>query len=166
MHQHMERLAQNCIEAFDESSRKRTLPVEPTDGLDNAKRARLGADTPPLLKVPPLPEGPISYSQLYTLTEDIGLSSFDVKQLPPDLIVRIVAAVLERVDPNALTQATDVSALFMYCGVTAFTNIPRLFVAGIKLLLQDKPNRFRHRRKMKKMTMNLNTSQWMFLKRK
>jgi symplekin len=109
MQQHMERLAQNCIEAFDASSRKRALPDEPTDGLDNAKRARLGAETAPLLKIPPLPEGPISYSQLYTLTEDIGLSSFDVKQLPPDLIVKIAVAVLGRVDPNALAQATEVS---------------------------------------------------------
>ncbi|KAF3407488.1 mRNA cleavage and polyadenylation specificity factor complex subunit pta1 [Talaromyces pinophilus] len=107
MQQHMERLAQNCIEAFDASSRKRALPDEPTDGLDNAKRARLGAETAPLLKIPPLPEGPISYSQLYTLTEDIGLSSFDVKQLPPDLIVKIAVAVLGRVDPNALAQATE-----------------------------------------------------------
>lgn len=110
MHQHIERLAQNCIEAFDASSRKRALPFEPTDGLDNAKRARLVAESPPLLKISPLPEGPISYSQLYTLTEDIGLSSFDVKQLPPDLIVKIAVAVLGRVDPNALAQATEVSA--------------------------------------------------------
>ncbi|OKL56787.1 hypothetical protein UA08_07794 [Talaromyces atroroseus] len=107
MQQHMERLAQNCIEAFDESSRKRALPNEPTDGLDNAKRARLGVETPPLLKIPPLPSGPVSYSQLFTLTEDIGLSSFDVKQLPPDLIVKIAVAVLGRVDVNALNQATE-----------------------------------------------------------
>lgn len=113
MQQHIERLAQNCIEAFDASSRKRALPVEPTDSLDNAKRARLGAGTPPLLKIPPLPEGPISYSQLYTLTEDIGLSSFDVKQLPPDLLVKIAVAVLGRVDSNALSQATEVSSRFM-----------------------------------------------------
>jgi symplekin len=113
MQQHIERLAQNCIEAFDASSRKRALPVEPTDGLDNAKRARLGVEAPPLLRIPPLPEGPISYSQLYTLTEDIGLSSFDVKQLPPDLIVKIAVAVLGRVDPNALSQATEVSSCLM-----------------------------------------------------
>lgn len=106
----MERLAQNCVEAFDESSRKRALPTEPkTDGVDNAKRARLNAETPPLLRIPPLPSGPISYSQLYTLTEDIGLSTFDVKQLPPDLIVKIAVAVLGRVDLNALGQATEVS---------------------------------------------------------
>ncbi|EEA22203.1 mRNA cleavage and polyadenylation specificity factor complex subunit (Pta1), putative [Talaromyces marneffei ATCC 18224] len=109
MQQHMERLAQNCIEAFDASSRKRALPVEPIDGLDNAKRAKLSVETPPLIKIPPLPDGPISYSQLYTLTEDIGLSSFDVKQLPPDLIVKIAVAVLGRVDPNALAQATEAS---------------------------------------------------------
>lgn len=113
MQQHMERLAQNCIEAFDASSRKRALPVEPIDGLDNAKRAKLSVETPPLIKIPPLPDGPISYSQLYTLTEDIGLSSFDVKQLPPDLIVKIAVAVLGRVDPNALAQATEASNYFM-----------------------------------------------------
>uniref|UniRef100_A0A093VGN7 mRNA cleavage and polyadenylation specificity factor complex subunit pta1 n=1 Tax=Talaromyces marneffei PM1 TaxID=1077442 RepID=A0A093VGN7_TALMA len=61
MQQHMERLAQNCIEAFDASSRKRALPVEPIDGLDNAKRAKLSVETPPLIKIPPLPDGPISY---------------------------------------------------------------------------------------------------------
>ncbi|KAH8701083.1 putative mRNA cleavage and polyadenylation specificity factor complex subunit [Talaromyces proteolyticus] len=107
MQQYIERLTQNCLEVFDESSRKRALPVEPTDGLDNAKRAKLGVDTPPQLKIPPMPAGPNSYAQLYTLTEDLGLSSFDVKQLPPELIVKIAVAVLGRVDANALVQATE-----------------------------------------------------------
>ncbi|CRG92164.1 mRNA cleavage and polyadenylation specificity factor complex subunit pta1 [Talaromyces islandicus] len=107
MQQYMERLAQSCTEALDETTKKRALPSEPTDGLDNVKRAKLGADTPPLIKIPPLPPGPTSYAQLYTLTEDAGLSTFDVKQLPPDLIVKIAVAVLGRVDSNALHQATE-----------------------------------------------------------
>ncbi|GIJ90747.1 hypothetical protein Asppvi_009709 [Aspergillus pseudoviridinutans] len=107
MQHHMERLMQSRFEIVDDASRKRGLPFEPTDGLDNAKRARLDAETPPLIKIPPLPPGPISYAQLYTLTEDSGLSSFDVKQLPPDLLVKIAVPVLARVDPSALMQAVE-----------------------------------------------------------
>lgn len=83
MQAYIERLMQSRFEVTEDASRKRALPIEPTDGLDNAKRARLDAMTPPLLKIPPLPPGPTSYDQLFTLTQDIGLSSFDVKQLPP-----------------------------------------------------------------------------------
>ncbi|KAE8141432.1 hypothetical protein BDV38DRAFT_296926 [Aspergillus pseudotamarii] len=107
MQQHIERLMQSRIEPVDDSSKKRGLPTEPTDGLDNSKRAKLDAESPPLIKVTPLPPGPVSYSQLYTLTEDAGLSSFDVKQLPVDLLVKIVVPVLARVDQSALQQAVD-----------------------------------------------------------
>lgn len=109
MQQHIERLMQSRIETVDDSSKKRGLPTEPTDGLDNSKRAKLDAESPPLIKVSPLPPGPVSYSQLYTLTEDAGLSSFDVKQLPVELLVKIVVPVLARVDQSALQQAVDVS---------------------------------------------------------
>ncbi|KAL1967115.1 hypothetical protein VTN77DRAFT_3406 [Rasamsonia byssochlamydoides] len=107
MQQYIDRMAQSRLDMLDDSSRKRGLPAEPTDGLDNAKRQRLDTETPPLLKIPPLPEGPISYAQLYTLTEDVGLSSFDVKQLPADLVVKITVPVLTRVDPNLLNQAIE-----------------------------------------------------------
>ncbi|KAL2854289.1 hypothetical protein BJY01DRAFT_205854 [Aspergillus pseudoustus] len=107
MQQHIERLMQSRIEHPDETSRKRGLPTEPTDGLDAAKRARLDAETPPVIKVPPLPAGRISYAQLFTLTEDTGLSSFDVKQLPADLLVKIVVPLLARVDQSSLNQVVD-----------------------------------------------------------
>lgn len=109
MQMHIERLMQSRLEAVDDASRKRGLPTEPTDGLDNAKRARLDALTPPLLNIPPLPPGPTSYDQLFTLTHDIGLSSFDVKQLPPDLVVKITVPLLSQVNQSLLTQAVDVS---------------------------------------------------------
>ncbi|KAF9894242.1 hypothetical protein FE257_007744 [Aspergillus nanangensis] len=107
MQQYIERLLQSRLEPVDEPSRKRGLPIEPPDGLDQFKRARLDAETPPLLKVPPLPPGPISYAQLYTLTNDAGLSNFDVKQLPADLLVKIVVPVLGRVDPSSMHQAVE-----------------------------------------------------------
>ncbi|CBF84897.1 RNA-processing protein PTA1 [Aspergillus nidulans FGSC A4] len=107
MQQHIERLMQSRIEQVDDTSRKRGLPTEPTDGLDAAKRARLDAETPPIIKVPPLPPGRISFAQLFTLTEDSGLSSFDVKQLPADLVVKIAVPLLARVDQSLLGQAVD-----------------------------------------------------------
>jgi symplekin len=109
MQQHIERLAQTRNEILEEAPKKRALPTEPTDIVDSAKRARLGVDTPPQLRIPPLPPGPTSFAQLFTLTEDTGLASFDVKQLPLDLIVKITVPILGRVDPDALDQAVGVS---------------------------------------------------------
>lgn len=105
---------QSRLETTDDASRKRGFPSEPTDGLDNAKRARLDAMTPPLLKIPPLPPGPLSYAQLFTLTEDIGLSSFDVKQIPADLVVKIAIPLLAHVNPSTLAQAVDVCVFLPY----------------------------------------------------
>ncbi|EFR02074.1 hypothetical protein MGYG_05077 [Nannizzia gypsea CBS 118893] len=103
--QYIERLAQSHNEIFDESSRKRALPAEPTDVVDSAKRARLGLETPPQPKFPPLPPGPTSFGQLFTLTEDVGLASFDVKQLPVDLVLKIIIPVLTRVGGESLDLA-------------------------------------------------------------
>lgn len=111
MQQYIDRQQQSRLDALDETSRKRGLPAEPVDGLDNAKRARLDAETPPLLKIPPLPPGPTSFQQLYTLTEDAGLSTFDVKQLPSDLVVKITIPILARIDQSLFNQAADVSVM-------------------------------------------------------
>lgn len=113
MQQYLDRLAQSRLEVGDDPSRKRGLPTEPTDGLDSAKRARLDAQTPQLLKIPPLPPGPLSYQQLFSITEDTGLSSFDVKQLPIDLLVKIVVPLLARADQSMMAQAIEVC---YFCG--------------------------------------------------
>lgn len=110
MQMHIERLMQSRLEATDDASRKRGLPNEPTDGLDNAKRARLNVLPPPMLKIPPMAPGPASFDRLFTLTEDTGLSSFDVKQLPIDLVLKIVVPLLSQVHDSTLAQAVDVSA--------------------------------------------------------
>ncbi len=103
--QYLDRLAQVRLETLDEGSRKRTLPTEPTDGLNHAKRVRLEAELPTRPKPPPLPPGPVSVAQLFTLTTDAGLSSFDVTQLPIDLVVRITLPVLQQINQNSLDEA-------------------------------------------------------------
>ncbi|KAL8768693.1 MAG: hypothetical protein Q9209_005111 [Squamulea sp. 1 TL-2023] len=105
--QYIDRLAQTRFEMFDEGSKKRGLPIEPTDGLDNAKRMRLGAELPDRPGPPPLPSGPVSHAQLFTLTGDRGLTSFDVTQLPIDLIVRITVPVLHRIEQPAVDAAVN-----------------------------------------------------------
>ena len=95
-----------CFELFNEGSRKRGLPaVEPSDGLDNAKRQRLGAELPAQPPPPALPEGPVSAAQLYTLTTDQGLTSFDVNQLPFDLMVKIFIPILQHIDKTSFDTA-------------------------------------------------------------
>ncbi|KAL8720671.1 MAG: hypothetical protein Q9225_002500 [Loekoesia sp. 1 TL-2023] len=105
--QYIDRLAQARFDVSEEGSRKRALPSEPTDGLDNAKRMRLGAELPGRPEPPPLPSGPVSHAQLFTLTGDKDLTSFDVTQLPIDLVVRITLPVLHRIEQPALDAAVN-----------------------------------------------------------
>ena len=161
MQHHVEKLAQSRMDILDDSSRKRGLPVEPTDGLDNAKRARLDAPTPVMLKIPPLPEGPLSYAQLYTLTEDVGLSSFDVKQLPADLVTKIAVPVLSAIDPSLFSQAIDVGHPFDNVCKTCPDDMSRPFAADSKRSNSDNPHNGKPRRLRKKtMTTSRSISQW------
>ena len=103
--QYLDRLAQVRLDIFDEGSRKRTLPSEPVEGLNNAKRIRTRAVLEDGDNHPALPLGPISVAQLFTLTTDAGLSSFDVTQLPLDLVVRITLPVLQQISQGSLDEA-------------------------------------------------------------
>lgn len=111
--QYIDRLAQSRVEVFDEISRKRAAPIEPTDGLDQAKRAKLGAEVPEKLEkqlpIPPLSPGPVTVAQLFTLTPDEALKSFDVQQFPVYLVVQLLLAVMGKVNPGLLEQAVEVS---------------------------------------------------------
>ena len=103
----MDRLARIRLDVFDEGSRKRGLPNEPTDGLDNNKRRRLGAELPERPEPEPLPPGPVSCGQLFTLTKDPALATFDVTSLTLDIMVRIIPPVLVHIDQQALDQALN-----------------------------------------------------------
>lgn len=96
------RLQQSRNAVFaDTASLKRGPPVEPTDGLDSAKRAKLAAGP----VYPPMPPPPNSLSQLFTLTEDQALSAFDVKVLPIDIAAQMTTAILHYVDQEGLDRA-------------------------------------------------------------
>ncbi|KAL9085782.1 MAG: hypothetical protein Q9165_007414 [Trypethelium subeluteriae] len=109
LEQHIQRL-QQMRQEIDGGSRKRAAPAEPTDGLDHAKRQRLGAEVPTPTQggvYPPLPPGPHSVAQLFTLTQDAGATSFDVQQLPIDLIVRILVPIIGALDKTKLDGAVN-----------------------------------------------------------
>lgn len=121
--QYVDRLLQARMDIFDEGSRKRGHPSEPTDGLDNAKRIRLGAEVvPSRLNAPPLPPGPISVAQIFTLTADEGLTSFDVTQLPIELVVKITLPVLQQINQASLDEAVNnVRSRYLTLGTTQST---------------------------------------------
>lgn len=105
--QYLDRITQTRLEIFDEGRNKRPHPTEPTDALENVKRMRLGAGIPTRLPPPPLPPGPNSIAQVFTLTPDPGLTSFDVTQLPIDLVVKITLPVLHRIEQTHLEEAIN-----------------------------------------------------------
>jgi symplekin len=112
--QYVERMMRSKSEIFDEVTRKRG-PPEPTDGLDPAKRQKLGAqiNTPPQdrLHVPPLTPGPHTIAELFTITTDQALTAFDVAQLSEDLVVKIGITILQRINADTLNQAVEVSPI-------------------------------------------------------
>jgi symplekin len=111
IHQQVERLMRSRTEIFDEATRKRG-PPELVDGLDSAKRQRLGATVTPTpasrLHIPSLTPGPHTVAELFTISSEEGLKTFDVSVLPEDIIIKITATILSRVDESTFTQAVNV----------------------------------------------------------
>ena len=125
---------------FDEASRKRG-PPEPTDGLDAAKRQKLGAqvaNAAPKFYVPPMTPGPHTIAELFTVTGDEALKAFDVAMLSEDLVVKIGITILQRIDAETLNQAVDVciaspsdlTVLICNPGHTSKIQVIRCFTTG------------------------------------
>lgn len=114
---YLDRLQQQRVEFLDPNSRKRPAPVEPNDGLDQNKRQRLGADVPNTStqpQVPPLPSGPVSVAQLFTLTHEESRKSFDVQAIPVELVSRIVVPLLASIDTTQLNSAIAVCVSIIF----------------------------------------------------
>ncbi|KAF2151395.1 mRNA cleavage and polyadenylation specificity factor complex subunit [Myriangium duriaei CBS 260.36] len=112
IHGTLDRMRQSLVDVFDESRRKRPAPDEPTDGLSDAKRQRLGAEVAmPAISnaAAPFPptSGPVTFAQLFTLTDDNGLRNFDVKSIPIELVTRIVPPLLASIDAAKLDAAIN-----------------------------------------------------------
>jgi hypothetical protein len=118
--QFLERMHRTRVEVFDESNRKRPAPSEPTDGLDPAKRQRLIAEPPSRTpSVQPLPSGPVSWKDLYTLNSEGSTANFDVQNFrDPEQLLRIVVPVLQSVNAAKLEQAINVRDDPIQCTVT------------------------------------------------
>jgi symplekin len=103
-------------EAFDESNRKRPAPSEPTDGLDHTKRQRVTAEVVNRpSSVPPLPSGPVSWRDLYTLNPSGSTVNFDVQAFKdPEQLLRILVPVLQSVDAQKLDHSINVRDLTQF----------------------------------------------------
>ncbi|OCK80984.1 hypothetical protein K432DRAFT_381741 [Lepidopterella palustris CBS 459.81] len=107
--QYLERIHRMRLDVFDESNRKRSAPVEPTDGLDQSKRQRLGANVPAdAISGPQVPSGPVSVAQLFTLTEEEGAKNFDVQAIPVEIVVKIIVPLLMTVDKTKMDSAINI----------------------------------------------------------
>ncbi|KAF7189719.1 mRNA cleavage and polyadenylation specificity factor complex subunit pta1 [Pseudocercospora fuligena] len=117
MQQGIERLKHSLTEVFSENHQlKRPAPDEPIDGLDDAKRQRLDAEavngTTPLQQsvgpsYPPLPPGPVSIAQIWTLTNHQQSATFDVTRLPLPTVVQLVPALLQAVPQQKINEAIN-----------------------------------------------------------
>jgi symplekin len=110
--QYVEKLMRSRHEIFDEATRKRG-PPEPTDGLDAAKRQKLAPMPVPVPKfnVPPLTPGPHTIAELFTISAEKGLESFDVSVLPEHIVVQIGITILQKLNADTLNQAVEVRTI-------------------------------------------------------
>lgn len=97
-------------EIFDEAGRKRAFEAQHHDGMD-PKRQRMVPQvaTVPQIQITPLPPGPHSLGDVFTLTGSEGLKAFDVATLQPALAAKISITTLLRTDQQLLLKAVDVS---------------------------------------------------------
>ncbi|KAK5117634.1 hypothetical protein LTR62_005057 [Meristemomyces frigidus] len=117
LQQRTEQLKHSMVEIFSESGPgKRSAPDEPTDGLDNNKRARLNNEVtngttaqqqPPQQSTSPqpLPPGEVSYRELFTLNPDPSAASFHVEAIPLHIVNQLVLPLLGSIDSARLTAA-------------------------------------------------------------
>lgn len=116
MQQQIDRLRYTLNEAFEQPI-KRPAEDEPTDGLDQNKRQKVensvDQGTTPLQQPnsawpPPLPPGPVTTAQLFTLNQDPRVAGFDVNAIPAPLVAQLVPALLSAVDQNRVTDVINI----------------------------------------------------------
>lgn len=125
LQQQVERLKHHLTEIFSNQQLKRPAPDEPVDGLDDAKRQRLDNaaangvtqlqrppppqhQQPQPPSYPPLPAGPVSVAQLWTLTGDARANTFHAERLPPQVVTQLVPAIFQSLSQEKLSDAINV----------------------------------------------------------
>ena len=103
IHQYIERTMRMVAEAFDGSGKKRALEDQQQDAYD-AKRQRVEAAQ---VQIPPLGPGPHTLADVFSLTDAAGLKSFDLSQVPSQLVAKLAVNALSRIDPQLLAKSID-----------------------------------------------------------
>ncbi|KAI7368744.1 hypothetical protein KC354_g2447 [Hortaea werneckii] len=125
LQQRTEQLRHYLNEVFIEGREgKRKVPDEPTDGLDDSKRRRIDTEAangatpvqqhpyqqqPPQQQqqqsqlslqqsYPPLPPGPVTVAQLFTLSQDPNAAGFHVASIPQQIVSQLVPPLLQSID--------------------------------------------------------------------
>jgi symplekin len=90
--------------------------------------AELPNQPPQFAAPPPLPPGPVSFAQLFTLTQEASQKSFDVQAIPFDLVQRIVVPLLGAVRQDQLDHAMNVRSqdpdTIFVSSLTCLTRVP------------------------------------------
>ncbi|KAI6836573.1 hypothetical protein KC340_g1979 [Hortaea werneckii] len=133
LQQRTEQLRHYLNEVFIEGREgKRKVPDEPTDGLDDSKRRRIDTEAangatpvqqhpyqqqPPQQQqqsqlslqqsYPPLPPGPVTVAQLFTLSQDPNAAGFHVASIPQQIVSQLVPPLLQSIDPQRFEGAIN-----------------------------------------------------------
>jgi len=67
------------------------------------------------VSIPPLGPGPHTLAAVFTLTNNLGLQSFDAAQLPANLAGKISVRTLAAMDPQVLDLAVSVCSRITSC---------------------------------------------------
>lgn len=106
-------------EVLDGGSRKRAHG-DSASGVE-VKRQRMGP-TQPTFQILPLGAGPYSLADVFALTQNAGLRTFDVSQVPASLAAKISVNTIARIDTSVLDRAIEVSwASFLSSGTFLLT---------------------------------------------
>lgn len=121
-----------------ELSRKRAVPPPDNDAVKRLKMEQQQQQqqqnqqqqqqvmvtptaTPPPVAPPPQDvKGPMSYAELYTLSTDVAMTSFDGQQLPLDLVLQIIVGSIYSMNQHNLDVAITVRASFKYTSFYLF----------------------------------------------
>ena len=95
---------QSRAEMLDAGRRKR--PLAEAEVAD-AKRQRVNSGEPDF-EIPPLGAGPHSLADIFTLTSNAGLRTFDANLVPLELAAKISITTIIKVDNNLLNMAINV----------------------------------------------------------
>jgi symplekin len=104
MQAYLERLAEARDTLFREETRKRPAPGTEIEIPEANKKPRLEAT----IQASPIPTGPVSIAQVFTVTVDPTAQSFDVSAIPQDIVSKLLVPLLRSIDKVRLDAAVNV----------------------------------------------------------